>query len=56
MTDSTIAATDRHWRLPGARELMTRYGILITFVGLIVAVGIGNDRFLTARNWSNLLD
>lgn len=38
------------------RSILARYGILIAFLVLIVGVGIGNERFLTTRNWSNLLD
>ncbi|MEM7337392.1 MAG: ABC transporter permease [Actinomycetota bacterium] len=38
------------------RSLLARYGILVAFLVLIIGVGIGNERFLTARNWSNLLD
>ena len=38
------------------RELFAKYGILIAFLILVGAVGLANDRFLTTRNWSNLLD
>lgn len=38
------------------RSILARYGILIAFLILIIGVGLGNERFLTARNWSNLFD
>ena len=38
------------------RTLLAKYGILIAFLILIIGVGLGNELFLTARNWSNLLD
>ena len=41
---------------PKVRALLTRYGILLAFIILIIGVGNGNERFLTTRNWSNLLD
>ena len=38
------------------RNIVAKYGILIAFAILVIGVGIGNDLFLTARNWKNLSD
>ena len=38
------------------RTFIAKYGILVGFLILVIAVGIGNSLFFTARNWSNLLD
>lgn len=38
------------------RSVLARFGILIAFGILVIGVGLGNDRFLSTRNWSNLLD
>lgn len=35
---------------------LSRYGIVVAFVLLIVAVAAQSDRFLTKQNWLNLLD
>ena len=35
---------------------VSRYGILVAYGLLVIAVGTQNDRFLTKRNWLNLLD
>lgn len=45
----------RHWG-PAIRLILARYGILVAFLILVVGVGLGNELFLTARNWSNLSD
>jgi len=54
MTTAPVRSTDLVG--PKIRALLTRYGILLAFIILIIGVGIGNERFLTTRNWSNLLD
>ena len=41
-----------HWATKG----LSRYGIVVAYGLLIVAVASQNDRFLTKRNWLNLLD
>lgn len=54
MTAPTVARIRRTF--PVLRTTLSRYGILLAFVALVVGVGLGNERFLTWRNWSNLLD
>ena len=41
-----------HWVTKG----LSRYGIVVAYGILIVAVASQSDRFLTKRNWLNLLD
>lgn len=58
-TTSTVenaTATGEKPRSLPLRDLFAKYGILLAFALLVIGVGIGNDLFLTARNWSNLSD
>ena len=41
-----------HWVTRG----LSRYGIVVAYAILIIAVASQSDRFLTKRNWLNLLD
>lgn len=41
-----------HWLIKG----LSRYGIVVAYGILIVAVATQSDRFLTKRNWLNLFD
>lgn len=41
-----------HWVTKG----LSRYGIVVAYAILIIAVASQSDRFLTKRNWLNLLD
>ena len=42
--------------VPGLTRYLSRYGILVAYVLLVMAVAAQSDRFLTKRNWLNLLD
>lgn len=56
MTSISPTAIEQARKLPTLRTIFAKYGILIAFVVLVIGVGLGNDLFLTTRNWSNLLD
>ena len=42
--------------VPRLTQYISRYGILVAYVLLVMAVATQSDRFLTKRNWLNLLD
>ena len=42
--------------VPWLTRYLSRYGILVAYVLLVMAVAAQSDRFLTKRNWLNLLD
>lgn len=52
-TANAASAPNRAWSF---RDFIAKYGILLAFAILVIGVGLGNELFLTARNWSNLSD
>ena len=42
--------------VPRLTQYVSRYGILVAYVLLVMAVATQSDRFLTKRNWLNLFD